>query len=107
MKLRLWANWSPTAEERSYGLHLELERPYSRVPAIGESIALPRTAHGASRPIIENVYWDEALPNLILGAWEEIDGAERSELTEAGFHMTDASVPGCEYCRAHSAPMVR
>jgi hypothetical protein len=100
MKLRLWASWVPAAEDAGVaGYHLELDRGYARVPAAGESIQLRPTRHGIGKRDIEHVFWDDAaIPNLLLGTWDETEGFELTELTEAGFHQSDDAVSGCVYC---------
>lgn len=100
MRLRLWANWDPKDARRIFGFHLEVERPYARVPIAGESIDLAETRFGLAHPVVEHVTWDEEMPNLVLGTWEEAEGAQLEQLTEAGFHVTDARATGCSYCVA-------
>ncbi|MFN2465442.1 MAG: hypothetical protein ABR598_04160 [Candidatus Dormibacteria bacterium] len=99
MRLRLWAYWEPSAaDEMNAGYHLEVERPYARVPVVGESVYLPATRFGQSHPEIARVQWGEGeVPDLILGTyWNESEGASLDELTEAGFHQRDGSE--CRYC---------
>ncbi len=97
MKLRLWANWDAAGGEPIQGYHLEVDRAYARVPTATESIQLPQTRYGTSKPVIEHVYWEaDAVPNLLLGTWEEAGGSQLGELTEAGFHQSGDA--GCHYC---------
>lgn len=70
MILRLWINWIPE-DGRISGYHLEVDRPYGRVPTVGETIDLPTTRFGTSHLSIEGISWDEEMPNLRLGNWEE------------------------------------
>ncbi len=97
MILRLWINWIP-AEGQIWGYHLEVDRPYERVPAVGETIDLPTTQFGTSHPSIEGINWDEELPNLRLGEWEESEGDNLDKVKAAGFHLSDAQRPGCRQC---------
>jgi hypothetical protein len=103
MRLRLWANWEPaTPNSRPYGYHSEVERPYDRVPIAGETLDLPVTRLGLAHAVIERVSWDEEMANLLLGSWDEAEGAQLTSLTEVGFHMTGAPHTSCRYCqKAH------
>ena len=101
MLLRLWAIWEPADHGRPSALHLEVERPYGRVPMAGESIDLPKTGFGLAQPVVESVNWDEEAPNLVLGGWKEVEGARRAELTEAGFHGIGERLANCRYCAMH------
>jgi hypothetical protein len=97
MMLRLWIEWDPVAGD-IFSYHLEVERPYARVPAVGETIDLPRTRFGLAHAEIEQINWDYELPNLILESWEEAEGAKYERLIETGFHLTTDSRPGCMRC---------
>src|SRR5258708_32782929 len=100
MKMRLWANWEPAGPEAIQGYHLDVDRGYPRVPVAGESISLPPTKHGTASPTVEKVSWkDDDVPNLLLGLWEEAEGALLEELTDAGFHQSSGAVSGCGYCQ--------
>lgn len=99
MKLRLWANWEPAGREHGVaGYHLEVDRNYPALPSVGDTIALNATRHGLSKPTIEHIFWDMDGPNLLLGTWQEEDGAELAQLTDAGFHQSGQRVIGCSQC---------
>lgn len=85
------------------GYHLEVDRGYPGVPRAGDSVYLPATRHGLAKPIVEHVSWDEDGPNLLLGVWEESEGASLTELTEAGFHTSGTVVADCQQCARTSA----